>query len=311
MPSRPFYRRYGRAILLGAAALIPLIGWGVYEGVRSNSNDVRDWLPLKYAETQQYRWFQEPLRDERLHRGQLARLHPGRRSTGPIRPASDRAVRAGLGSSTHRGNPHGAIAVASADEPAGEPGQVPGDRTPARRRHRARRAANVRRGVPPGGDGRPARSRDRPDTPGGRSGGCPTGRGAARWDPRHQRRAEPGEHEFPGAAVQPVGLPGPADRVALLSRSPAHRTRPVRGRLQRGVEPGRHPHDRHAAERGRDHHGPAGLRHGRVGGDPSHELLPGCPRRGGSRQCGRSGGDARGRPAAARGGDHRASASCP
>ena len=57
MSSRPFYRRHGRAILLGAALLIPLIGWGVYEGVRSNSNDVRDWLPLKYAETQQYRWF--------------------------------------------------------------------------------------------------------------------------------------------------------------------------------------------------------------------------------------------------------------
>ena len=45
------------AILLGAAFLIPLIGWGVYEGVRSNSNDVRDWLPLEYAETQQYHWF--------------------------------------------------------------------------------------------------------------------------------------------------------------------------------------------------------------------------------------------------------------
>jgi predicted RND superfamily exporter protein len=57
MSSRPFYGRYSRAILLGAAFLIPLIGWGVDEGVRSNSNDVRDWLPLKYAETQQYRWF--------------------------------------------------------------------------------------------------------------------------------------------------------------------------------------------------------------------------------------------------------------
>src|SRR3954469_21652565 len=57
MSSRPFYRRHGRAILLGAAFLIPPIGWGVYEGVRSNANDVRDWLPLEYAETQQYRWF--------------------------------------------------------------------------------------------------------------------------------------------------------------------------------------------------------------------------------------------------------------
>ena len=54
-----FYRRYGAAILLVAALLVPVIAWGVHRAIRSNSNDVRDWLPTQYAETQQYRWFTE------------------------------------------------------------------------------------------------------------------------------------------------------------------------------------------------------------------------------------------------------------
>ena len=52
-----FYRRHGVAILLISAALVPLISWGVYRAIRSNSNDVRDWLPADYPETQQYAWF--------------------------------------------------------------------------------------------------------------------------------------------------------------------------------------------------------------------------------------------------------------
>src|SRR5262245_25426559 len=52
------YLRYGAAIqLVVAVALVPLIAWGVYRAIRSNSNDVRDWLPADYPETQQYRWF--------------------------------------------------------------------------------------------------------------------------------------------------------------------------------------------------------------------------------------------------------------
>ena len=54
---------YGRpgavAILVVAAALLPLIIWGGYRANLSNSNDVRDWLPADYPETQQYRWFTE------------------------------------------------------------------------------------------------------------------------------------------------------------------------------------------------------------------------------------------------------------
>ena len=39
--------------------LVPLIGWGVQRAILSNSNDVRDWLPAEYPETQQYSWFTE------------------------------------------------------------------------------------------------------------------------------------------------------------------------------------------------------------------------------------------------------------
>ncbi len=54
-----FFQRRGAPILIVAAALLPLIAWGVLEGIRSNSNDVRDWLPADYPETQQFRSFTE------------------------------------------------------------------------------------------------------------------------------------------------------------------------------------------------------------------------------------------------------------
>lgn len=54
-----FYQRHSLAILVIAALLLPLIAWGVLKAIRSNSNDVRDWLPADYPETQQYRWFTE------------------------------------------------------------------------------------------------------------------------------------------------------------------------------------------------------------------------------------------------------------
>lgn len=59
MAHESFYRRRGAAILAVAVLLVPLIAWGVQRAIRSNSNDVRDWLPLEYVETQQYRWFTE------------------------------------------------------------------------------------------------------------------------------------------------------------------------------------------------------------------------------------------------------------
>ena len=59
MAQGSFYQRRGAAILVVAALLVPLIGWGVQRAILSNSNDVRDWLPAEYPETQQYAWFTE------------------------------------------------------------------------------------------------------------------------------------------------------------------------------------------------------------------------------------------------------------
>jgi predicted RND superfamily exporter protein len=52
-------RRRDAAILGVALVLVPLVAWGVHRAIRSNSNDVRDWLPVEYVETQQYRRFTE------------------------------------------------------------------------------------------------------------------------------------------------------------------------------------------------------------------------------------------------------------
>ena len=76
MTPAAFYQRYSTAILAVAALLVPLIAWGGYRAIRSNSNDVRDWLPPEYVETQQYSWFTDHF-GAGFHRGQLARLHAG------------------------------------------------------------------------------------------------------------------------------------------------------------------------------------------------------------------------------------------
>jgi uncharacterized protein len=46
-------------ILALAAFTLPLVGIGARRAVKSNANDVRDWLPADYPETQQFRWFQK------------------------------------------------------------------------------------------------------------------------------------------------------------------------------------------------------------------------------------------------------------
>lgn len=57
MTHESFYRRRGRAMLIAAVLLLPVIGWGVQQAIRSNSNDVRDWLPAEYPETQEFNAF--------------------------------------------------------------------------------------------------------------------------------------------------------------------------------------------------------------------------------------------------------------
>ena len=51
-------------LLLGAVLLLPLVGFGVVRAIRSNANDVRDWVPGHYAETRDYRWFRHHFGNE-------------------------------------------------------------------------------------------------------------------------------------------------------------------------------------------------------------------------------------------------------
>ena len=52
-----FQRRMAWLVLVVAVVLSPLIVWQVRAALRSNSNDVRDWLPAEYPETADYRAF--------------------------------------------------------------------------------------------------------------------------------------------------------------------------------------------------------------------------------------------------------------
>jgi predicted RND superfamily exporter protein len=52
-------RRWAIVVLCGLAALLPLTILGDLAAIRSNVNDVRDWLPAHFAETRQYREFRE------------------------------------------------------------------------------------------------------------------------------------------------------------------------------------------------------------------------------------------------------------
>jgi predicted RND superfamily exporter protein len=59
-----FYARYGFRIVLVAVFLLPIIALGARTAMRSNSNDVREWLPKEYGETAVYAWFQQHFGNE-------------------------------------------------------------------------------------------------------------------------------------------------------------------------------------------------------------------------------------------------------
>lgn len=56
--------RWAIAVLIVLGCLIPLTAIGVRAAIRSNSNDVRDWLPAHFPETKQYGWFREQFGSE-------------------------------------------------------------------------------------------------------------------------------------------------------------------------------------------------------------------------------------------------------
>ena len=56
--------RWAIAVLAFVVCLLPLTGYFVRAAIRSNLNDVRDWLPAHFPETAEYRWFREQFGSE-------------------------------------------------------------------------------------------------------------------------------------------------------------------------------------------------------------------------------------------------------
>jgi predicted RND superfamily exporter protein len=57
MAKSSLLERYSWQILLLSTLLAPLAGWGALKAINSNRNDVSDWLPANYPETEQLKWF--------------------------------------------------------------------------------------------------------------------------------------------------------------------------------------------------------------------------------------------------------------
>jgi hypothetical protein len=51
MAKRSFYARFAWPIIIAHWILIPLAGVSAIRAIRSNRNDVSDWLPKDYKET--------------------------------------------------------------------------------------------------------------------------------------------------------------------------------------------------------------------------------------------------------------------
>jgi uncharacterized protein len=56
--------RWALWVLLIGVFLLPVAGLGVRQAIRSNANDVRDWVPSHYSETRDYRWFRQHFGNE-------------------------------------------------------------------------------------------------------------------------------------------------------------------------------------------------------------------------------------------------------
>jgi len=53
----PFFVRYGLMIAAITVFFWPIVGVGALRGLKSNRNDVQDWLPSNYPETTSFKWF--------------------------------------------------------------------------------------------------------------------------------------------------------------------------------------------------------------------------------------------------------------
>jgi predicted RND superfamily exporter protein len=54
-----FYSRFSRVVLIAVLLLFPALVVGSIRAVRSNNNQVEDWLPASFHETRQLQWFRE------------------------------------------------------------------------------------------------------------------------------------------------------------------------------------------------------------------------------------------------------------
>lgn len=61
---QPFYTRYGTLILIVALFLLPFAVLGTARAIKTNKNDVKQWLPETYEETQIYRDFRQKFSGE-------------------------------------------------------------------------------------------------------------------------------------------------------------------------------------------------------------------------------------------------------
>jgi predicted RND superfamily exporter protein len=58
--SKPgFYARFAKFVMLAVVVAVPALGIGTIKAVRSNNNQVEDWLPASFHETRQLGWFRD------------------------------------------------------------------------------------------------------------------------------------------------------------------------------------------------------------------------------------------------------------
>jgi uncharacterized protein len=66
MAKRSFYARFAWPILIAHVILIPVICISAIRAVKSNRNDVSDWLPKNYDETRELAWFRDHFIDDQF-----------------------------------------------------------------------------------------------------------------------------------------------------------------------------------------------------------------------------------------------------
>jgi predicted RND superfamily exporter protein len=63
---RPFFERFALPILVVAMFCLPLVARGARQALLSNRNDVSQWLPAGYPETQAFKWFRHHFAEEQF-----------------------------------------------------------------------------------------------------------------------------------------------------------------------------------------------------------------------------------------------------